>query len=65
MCLFRQLNTAASLCCVVADSLIQHVAPRYFKLLHSWSEEESPIILLSCDEKSNQRMRENWISKGK
>lgn len=26
---------------------------------------ESPITLLSRDEKSNQKMRENWISKEK
>lgn len=43
---------------------MQHVAPRHFKPLHSWSDEPVPITPLSRDEKSNQKMRENWISKG-
>lgn len=38
MSLFKQLNSAASLCCLIAGLLLQHVAPQFFKLLHSWSQ---------------------------
>lgn len=46
-------------------SLVQRVAPQCFKTPHSWSEEEVHLLCWSMMGKSNQEMRENWISKKK
>lgn len=56
MSLFEQLNPAASLCCLIAITFRQHVAAAQLEFGAG-----SPITLLSHDEKSNQKMSENWI----
>lgn len=55
MCLLKQLNTMASLSCLIAGSLIQHVALQHFRLLHSWSEGKVQLLCSAVMRKAVKR----------